>query len=309
VIVQTGLPSTFYTEPPHFRWLIILYFFVGGISGGALLLAGLVRLFGREEDAPFVRLASYLSLAGAVVSGILLIVDLGVPLRFWHMMIQNNTGRPMFKWWSPMSVGVWGLLFFSLFALLAALGMFAREGRRGWRVFRFLAEPPFSTIGAVGGIIGGLFLAGYTGVLLAVSNRPVWADSTWLGLVFLLSAISTSIAALLLLARWRAVESPSTIAWLLSFDRIALVLELVAIVIFLISLGGAIQALLNGWSLLLLLGVIVLGILVPLFIQRGRALHDFLLSATLVLVGGFLLRMVVLLSSEQVRVLGTQVIR
>ena len=307
--MQANLPDTFFTEAPHFRWLIILYFFIGGISGGALLLAGLVRLFGRVEDRPFVRLASYLSLAGAVVSGILLIVDLSVPLRFWHMMIQNNTGRLMFKWWSPMSVGVWGLLFFGFFALLASLGMLAEEGRPGWRRFHFLARPPFVTLGAIGGIIGGLFLAGYTGVLLAVTNRPVWADSSWLGLVFLLSAISTSVAALLLLGRWRGVEAPSTVAWLLSFDRISLVLELIAIIVFVISLGGAIRALLNGWGVLLLLGVIGLGILVPLFLQRGRAVHDFVLSATLVLVGGFLLRMVVLLSSEQVRVLGTQVLR
>src|SRR5687767_11249876 len=36
--VVQGIPSdTFYTGPPHFRWWIILYFFVGGISGGALL--------------------------------------------------------------------------------------------------------------------------------------------------------------------------------------------------------------------------------------------------------------------------------
>src|SRR5690348_5274260 len=108
--MQANWPDTFFTEAPHFRWLIILYFFIGGISGGALLLAGLVRLFGRVEDRPFVRLASYLSLAGAVASGIILIVDLGVPLRFWHMLIQSNTGLPMLKWWSPMSVGVWGLL-------------------------------------------------------------------------------------------------------------------------------------------------------------------------------------------------------
>lgn len=303
------MPDTYFTAPPHWNWFIIPYFFIGGISGGALLLAGLVRLFGRVEDRPFVRLASYLSLAGAVISGIILIFDLGVPLRFWHMVLQNNTGRPMFKWWSPMSVGVWGLLFFGFFALLASLGMLAEEGRPGWRRFRFLADPPLVTLGAIGGIIGGLFLAGYTGVLLAVTNRPVWADSTWLGLVFLLSAISTSVAALLLLGRWRGVEAPSTVAWLLSFDRVALVLELIAIVVFVISLGGAIRALLNGWGVLLLLGVIGLGILVPLFLQRGRAVHNFVLSATLVLVGGFLLRMVVLLSSEQVRVLGTQVIR
>jgi formate-dependent nitrite reductase membrane component NrfD len=307
--MQTNLPSTFFTEPPHFRWLIILYFFIGGIAGGALLLAGLVRLLGLPEDRPFVRLASHLALVGAVASGILLIVDLGVPLRFWHMVIENNTGRLMFKGWSPMSVGVWGLLAFSFFALLASLGALAEEERSLWRALRFLADAPAAVIVAIGGIISGLFLAGYTGVLLAVTNRPIWADSSWLGLVFLLSAVSTSVAALLLLARWRRVEAPSTVAWLLRFDRIALVLELIAIVAFVISLGAAVRALLNGWGVLLLLGVIGLGILIPLLIHRGRTVHNVALSAALVLVGGFLLRVVVLLSSEQIHVLGTQVIR
>src|SRR6185437_4890861 len=276
---------------------------------GALVLASLMRLFGREEDRPLERLASYLSLGGAVISGILLIVDLGVPLRFWHMMIQNHTGLPMFKWWSPMSVGVWGLLVFGFFALLASLGALAAEGRLRWAPLRALANRPIAIFGAIGGLFGGLFLAGYTGVLLAVTNRPIWADSSWLGLVFLLSAISTSVAALLLLARWRRVEGPGTVAWLLGLDRIALILELLAIIIFLVSLGGAIHALLNGWGVLLILGVIVLGILIPLLIHRGRAVRNVALSAALVLVGGFLLRVVVLLSSEGIHVVGTQVIR
>src|SRR5690349_11760252 len=136
--MQTNLPSTFFTAPPHFRWLIVLYFFIGGIAGGALLLAGLVRLFGRPEDRPFVRLASYVSLVGAAISAILLTVDLGVPLRFWHMVVQNNTGRLLFKGWSPMSVGVWGLLVFSVFALLATLGALAEDAPSRWRPFRFL---------------------------------------------------------------------------------------------------------------------------------------------------------------------------
>jgi protein NrfD len=307
--MQSNLPGTFFTEPPHFRWFVILYFFIGGISGGALLLAGLVRLFGRSEDRPFAWLASYLSLAGAVISGVLLIVDLGVPLRFWHMVFQNHTGRLMFKWWSPMSVGVWIILLFSLFALLSTLRVLAEDGRPRWRAFRFLADPPVAPIVAIGGIISGLALAGYTGVLLAVTNRPIWADSSWLGLVFLLSGISTSVAALLLFARWRRVEVSSTAAWLSRFDRTALVLELVAIIAFVISLGSAVQALLNWWGVLLLLGVIGLGILIPLLIQRGRVVHDVVLSASLVLIGGFLLRVVVLLSSEQIHVVGTQVVR
>ena len=307
--MQGNLPSTFFTEPPHFRWLIILYFFIGGISGGALLLAGLVRLFGRPEDRSFARLASYVAVVGAGISAILLIVDLSAPLRFWHMVIQNNTGRLMFKGWSPMSVGVWGLLLFSLFAFLSSLEGLAEEGPSQFRPFRFLTDPLIVIIIAVGGIITGLFLAGYTGVLVAVTNRPVWADSSWLGVVFLLSAISTSTAALLLLAHWRRVGAPSLVAWLQRFDRFALILELVAIIAFIVSLGGAIHALLNGWGVLLVLGVVVLGILIPLVVHGDRALRGMVLPATLVLVGGFLLRVVVLLSSEQIHVLGTQVVR
>jgi formate-dependent nitrite reductase membrane component NrfD len=224
------------------------------------------------------------------------------------MMIQNNTGRLMFKWWSPMSVGVWILLLFGFFSLIATLEALAEDDRPRLRALRFLSRPPFMTVSAIGGIVSGLLLAGYTGVLLAVTNRPLWADSSWLGIVFLLSAVSTSMAALLLLSRWRRVDSPSANDWLARFDNVALVLELIAIVCFLISLGGAARALLNAWGVVLVLGVIVAGIVVPLVLQR-RPSHSVVLPAALVLAGGFMLRVVIMLSSEQIHVSGVQVFR
>lgn len=309
--MQTTLPSTFFTAPPHFRWFIILYFFIGGIGGGALMLAGLLRMFGRTEDRAYIQIASALALASAVISGILLIVDLSSPLRFWHMVIQNHTLLPMFKWWSPMSDGVWILLAFSAFAFGAALQAFVHERwfpQRIARITRVVTRPAFVIAGAVGGIVSGLTLAGYTGILLAATNRPVWSDSAWLGVVFLFSAVSTSMAALLLLSHWRRVGATSTREWLARFDNVTLVLELLAIAAFLVSLGNASIALYNAWGVLLVLGVIVAGIIVPFFIQR-RPRHGVVLPAVLVLVGGFLLRTVILLSSEQIHVVGTQVVR
>ncbi|HEY8795308.1 MAG TPA: NrfD/PsrC family molybdoenzyme membrane anchor subunit [Gemmatimonadaceae bacterium] len=306
--MQTNLPSTFFTAPPQFGWFIILYFFIGGIAGGALMLAGLLRLFGRPADRPYVEIASVLALAGAVISGVLLIVDLSAPLRFWHMVIQNHTGRPIFKWWSPMSDGVWILLLFSFFAFVAALESVVDEDWPVVQRLRFLARPPFATVAAIGGIASGLALAGYTGVLLAVTNRPIWADSSWLGIVFLFSAVSTAMASLLLLSRWRRVEASSTADWLTRFDSVTLILELLAIVCLLFSLGDASRALLNAWGVLLVLGVIVLGIVVPYLLQQ-RPNHGVVIPAVLVLVGGFLLRTVILLSSERIHVVGTQVFR
>ena len=145
-------------------------------------------------------------------------------------------------------------------------------------------------------------------MLLAVTNRPIWADSSWLGILFLFSAVSTAMATLLLLTHWRRVDAPITSDWLARFDNVTLVLELVAIVCFLISLGGAARALLNAWGVVLVLGVILAGIIAPLLIQR-RPTHSVVLPAVLVLAGGFMLRMVIMLSSEQIHVSGVQVFR
>ncbi|HSU92445.1 MAG TPA: NrfD/PsrC family molybdoenzyme membrane anchor subunit [Gemmatimonadaceae bacterium] len=306
--MQTDLPGTFFTAPPGFGWPIITYFFIGGIAAGALLLAGLLRLFGTAADRPYIRIASIVALVGAFISVIVLILDLSAPLRFWHMVIQNHTGRLMFKWWSPMSDGIWILTLFSFFALVAVLESLALEDRPRLRRLRFLSRAPFHAIGAIGGIVFGLALAGYTGVLLAVTNRPLWADSSWLGIVFLFSAVSTAIATLLLLSHWRRMDSAITNDWLARFDNVTLVLELLAIVFFLISLGGAVRALLNAWGVVLVLGVIVVGIILPLVIQR-RPSHSVVLPAVLVLAGGLMLRMVVMLSSEQIHVSGVQVFR
>ena len=316
--MQQNLPNTFFTEPPHWTWLIVLYFFIGGIAGGSFFIASMLYLFGRPVDRPLVRLGYYVAFVGAVISGILLIIDLDRPLRFWHMLFESETGRIMFKYWSPMSVGAWGLLIFGAFATLAALGAATEDRRFGWEPAGNLARGALGAIVAVVGGIMGFFLAGYTGVLLAVTNRPVWADSSWLGILFLFSAASTAAATLILLARRRAVADPS-LARLAQFDTWALILELVVLVIFLVTLGGAASVFVRGpwWGILLLLGVVVLGILAPLAIGFGWRTRFGWLSrlddrpataAVLVLIGGFLLRVVTIMSSEGMRVVGTRVV-
>ncbi|MDQ4081070.1 MAG: polysulfide reductase NrfD, partial [Gemmatimonadota bacterium] len=147
-------------------------------------------------------------------------------------------------------------------------------------------------------------------VLLSVSNRPVWADSPMLGMLFLFSAGSTAAATLILLARRRNTVDSVSLGRLADFDKWALGLELVALIIFLATLGAAVRVFLSAWGVLLLLGVIGLGILLPLAIGLGwirRWSGRPVMAAGLVLVGGFLLRVVTLLSSESVRVAGERV--
>jgi formate-dependent nitrite reductase membrane component NrfD len=305
------VPDTFFTEPPHWDWAIILYFFIGGIAGCSLFLSALLHLFGRPVDRPVVRLGRYVAFIGALVSGLLLTVDLGRPERFWHMMLESKTWQPMLKYWAPMSVGVWGVLFFGLFAFLGALSALYEEGRLRWAPAGLLTRDPLPTVIAIGGAIFGLFLAGYTGVLLSVTNRPVWADSNWLGILFLFSAASSAAAALILLALARRDGHATSLDWLSRFDKIALVLELVTLIIFLISLGSIARVFLGLWGVLLLLGVILVGILIPLAIGFGRlprVRNKLVTTSALVLIGGFLLRVVTILSSEEIHVAGNRVI-
>jgi protein NrfD len=241
------MSDTFFTTPPHWEWLVILYFFVGGIAAGSYFIAALLDLFGEPGDRPVVRLGYYVALAGAVLSAVLLTADLGRPERFWHMLIQSHRGWPMFKWWSPMSVGSWGLSLFGLFALLAVLAAFEESGivrRAGLRKLRR------GVLGTLIVVLGGLcafFVASYTGVLLSVTNRPIWADTPFVGILFLFSAASSAAAALILLGRWRAAETAATVHWLSWIDSGALVLELLALITLVVSLGSVARVWLSLW--------------------------------------------------------------
>src|SRR6266699_3347745 len=122
------MSDTFFTAAPHWRWLIILYFFVGGVAGGAYFLGAVLEWFGRPDDRPVIRTAYRVGMWGAVVSGLLLTLDLGRPLRFWHMLFQSaNLPHVMFKSWSPISFGAWALLLFAVCAALAAVAVHLRR--------------------------------------------------------------------------------------------------------------------------------------------------------------------------------------
>lgn len=304
--------STWFTTNPHWQWYIILYFFIGGLAGGCYFLAALIDHFGRPEDRPIARLGYYVAFPAVAVSGLLLTIDLGRPLRFWHMLIERNTLDPMFKAWSPMSVGSWALMFFGLFTFLSFMGALAEEehvryrafSRLQWKWFRHVRPPTvMGVVVAILGGIGGLFIAGYTGVLLAVTNRPIWSDTPLLGMLFIISAASTSAALLMLLAQrygWRALPG---VAALQRMDGLVIALELAALAAVLISLGGAARGWLNIWGVLLLLGVVGGGLVLPLLLSwRHRRFPNASLvpAATLVLIGGFLLRVVVVFVSETI---------
>jgi formate-dependent nitrite reductase membrane component NrfD len=290
------MPSTFFTASPHWQWLIVTYFFLGGLAGGSYFLATLLDLLGR--DRRLVRLGYLLAFPLVSLCGLVLTVDLGRPERFWHMLIQSETLRPMIKTYSPMSLGAWALLCFGGCAFLSFVAVLDEVDWLHWSVLRRLSPPaPAGRVLTVIGTLLGLYLAGYTGVLLAVTNRPIWADTTLLGLTFVISAGSTSAALLLVLGAASGISGEGMLA-LERFDGRVLVLELVAIVALIVSLGRVAIVWANAWGLLLALMVLG-GIALPLILRwRPPALAArWLVAPVLVLAGGLMLRAVIVLSS------------
>jgi formate-dependent nitrite reductase membrane component NrfD len=149
---------------------------------------------------------------------------------------------------------------------------------------------------AAGGAASAFFLGSYTGILLSVSNQPVWSDTTWLGSLFLASAASTGLAAMVLLIRWRLADVAGPALERLEWaDRWAMGLEAAMLIAFALSLGQYAVPSLTRWPGLLIPAFVVpVGLVVPWIVQRVWGLKGAVASALLVLLGGFALRVAVI---------------
>ncbi len=287
-----------FAHAPAWEWWILGYFFLAGISGGAYALGTMLRLWGSARDEAAARVAFITSFLALILCPVFLTVDLGQPVRFWHMLIDTGPdGGLALKFWSPMSLGAWALLVFGLFSFVSFVEALVLAGRL--RAGAFVARWLSGALGRpwnVAGTVFGLFIGGYTGVLLSVSNQPVWSDAWSLGGLFLASGLSGAAAALLLVARWRSRIDVGSLDAIAEADRYFVVLEVVLIALFLatLAISGVINRVLGQWLLLWL--VVAIGVLSPFVMHRVRA--DARVAALLTLIGVLALRAVVIFSAQ-----------
>jgi formate-dependent nitrite reductase membrane component NrfD len=233
------------------------------------------------------------------VCGIFLIVDLERPERFWHMLFASEAVEaalaagwplggwgdmvqaPMLKWWSPMSIGAWAIGLFGMWSFLSLVASFWQTGL----LARILGRNLFGHVFRILGSAMGFFVASYTGVLLTATNQPLWSLSEWIAPLFLTSASSTAIAAMLLLGGGAAETARHRLE---KADLWALGVELFFFLIFLASLGGLLPiALQTRNGQVLIGGTLVVGLLIPLALHLAMWTR---LAALFALAGGFLLR-------------------
>ncbi len=165
----------YYGQPvvksPVWTWEIPVYFFVGGLAGMATPIALIAFIFHYVDPSlattvRVARAAMWLAAAGAILSPILLTMDLGRPRLFINML-------RVFKYKSPMSVGAWVLAMFGACAVSALLlvELHARHilGGNIDQLIKIVAA-----VLVFGSAFWGLLLATYTGVLLGATAIPAW---------------------------------------------------------------------------------------------------------------------------------------
>jgi formate-dependent nitrite reductase membrane component NrfD len=206
-------------KPPVWTWEIPIYFFMGGIAGMSAVIASGAIIFHHLDLA---RAAMWIAcIAGAIVSPVLLIMDLGRPRLFLNML-------RVFKHRSAMSMGAWIL---SAFGACAVPGLIALE-LHAHQIFPGTLDQLMRVAAGIficAAAIFGTLLATYTGVLLGATAIPAWfLHRTQLPIHFgtaglgsaaaLLELLGHRIAALNFLGFYAAAVETALLIWL-SVDK------------------------------------------------------------------------------------------
>jgi len=287
-------------------WEIPVYLFLGGWVAGMMAITGFFLLRGRQkEDLCVCAVLPGLSLVLLSLGMLALFLDLEHKRYVWRLYTT-------FEFSSPMSWGAWILLavYPALLAALLIRPPAAVQDRLP--ALRALASRLAEDRGAVRTIgvvliVLGVMLGVYTGVLLsALGARPLW-NSAMLGILFLVSGLSSAAAFTHLVARHEDER-----VLLAQSDNVFLGVELFVLALFLVGLlnstGVHIQAarLVLGGPFTAVFWVLVvgLGIVVPLLIQSLAVSHRVAhtpVAPLLVLIGGLALRFVIVYAGQYSR--------
>lgn len=302
---------------------VIGYLFLAGFGAGAYTVSSSVLLRGGgggfgHHHFQLARYGALLAPIPVIVGTGLLILELGSfevgnYFKFINLFLTINL--------SPMSIGSWLLGIFILASVVYAYTFWPSDSQPGdqWDSLRRKL--------AWAGVPLGISVAIYTGVLLgAMPARPFW-NSPILALLFLVSALSTGVAGILLVRALFAKpedevpeEGDQGSYLLVASDTILIGFELCVIFLFVmfahLTVGNvkeAVSVILSGGSLATLFwfGVVFMGLLLPVLIELKYVIPKLLnhqkydaprsieiLVPVIILVGGFLLRYVVVVAGQ-----------
>jgi formate-dependent nitrite reductase membrane component NrfD len=284
-------------------WEVPVYLFLGGMVAGMMIIAGYFLYRGRHSEATCSCLQlPIVSIILLSIGMLALFLDLEHKKYVWRMYATFQPG-------SPMSWGTWILLLVYP-ALIGNLLL----GPPAW-LLRFApalahwqaalrSRPAVIRMIAVANIALGVGLGTYTGILLsAFGARPLW-NSAALGILFLVSGLSSAAAFVHLVAR-----NPWERETLAKADNGFLTLELIILALFLLGLVTSTRVHIASAHLLLSgpyapafwVFVVGMGIVLPLIVQSLAVTHRIRhtpVAPLFVIAGGLFLRFVIVYAGQ-----------
>lgn len=280
--------------------IIAIYLFLAGLGAGAFALGALTNW--AKTPAPTMKKVAFIVAPVAVAVGtLMLVVDahagLMNPLRFFGLVA--NLG----------SVMAWGVIILSAFLVVSIVDL----------IVLLVKKSSPKVLDIVGAVLA-VCVAAYTGVLLGDAGVafPLW-NMAVLPILFIVSAASTGIAVTLLITRLVAADEAAALPWLGKAGLVLPVLELALVIILLAvtgTAGGSAAAaaaasvgnLVSGpYAVAFWLGFVVIGLAVPFVLElmsrrgsQSKALP--MAGEACVLVGGFMLRYLVIMAAVAVAV-------
>jgi hypothetical protein len=163
---RAGYPAETVTKPPQWHGLVAWDLLLNNLTTGLFLAAALGELVAPAVFTPVAKAAYPLALALLLADLVCLVLDLGDPLRFHHML-------RVFKPTSPMSLGTWCLTVYSFPLTVAAVLSVLPTA---WPDLEWVRKAA-----VVLALLPALGSAAYKGVLLSTNAQPGWRDARWLG--------------------------------------------------------------------------------------------------------------------------------
>jgi len=275
----SGYANAPVTKAPAWHGLVAWDMLFNGMTTGLFLVAAISELTVPDVFASVAKAAYPVALVLLLIDLLFLVLDLGDPLRFHHML-------RVFKLSAPMSLGTWCLTIYLLpLTVAAAISLLPA----GWMTLEWIRR-----LAVVIGLLPALGSAVYKGVLLSTNSQPGWKDARWLGGYLTNSALLLGCAEMLVLSLW--MNNASAVAIL----RPALALLVVLNLLPLCLLGFDLRTTLSRiYSRRELYGVGALsvggGVLVPLCLLLIAGSSLFMLSAvTFILLGSLFIRFVII---------------
>jgi Ni/Fe-hydrogenase subunit HybB-like protein len=198
----------------HIYWttMIVLYPYITGIVAGAFIIGSLYHVFGKEELKPVSRFAMLMALAFLLFATLPLLMHLGHPERAFNIMFTPNVRSAMAgfgfiytAYLVLLLVEIW-VLYRSDIVYLSHNARSPLMRRLYWVLALGVTEIPEKAKAldrkvllflAALGIPAACCLHGYVGFLFgAIKANPWWASSL-MPVIFLLSAIVSGIAMVL----------------------------------------------------------------------------------------------------------------